>query len=110
MTAWADQTPVMSTLVVTGAPISPTVSGSEFNVYWKLPSQTMSGTGADGVYYEQPDVPSVMYFFQDWAIHGAYWRNGFGYAASHGCVNVPLQQAEWLYSWASVGTHVVVHS
>lgn len=109
LTAWADQTPVMSTLVVTGAPISPTVSG-EFNVYWKLPSQTMSGTGADGVYYEQPDVPSVMYFFQDWAIHGAYWRNGFGYAASHGCVNVPLQQAEWLYSWASVGTRVVVHS
>ena len=109
LTAWAGDTPVMSSLVVTGAPISPTVQG-EFRIYWKLPSQTMSGVGADGVRYEQADVPSVMYFFQDWAIHGAYWRNGFGYAASHGCVNLPLQQGAWVYDWASVGTRVVVHS
>lgn len=108
LTAWVEDTPVMSTLVVTGAPISPTVTG-EFRVYWKLESQTMSGVGADGVSYEQPDVPDVMYFFEDWAIHGAYWRSGFGYAASHGCVNVPLQEAQWLYEWASVGTRVVVH-
>lgn len=109
LTAWDGDTPVMSSLVVTGAPISPTVEG-EFRIYWKLPSQTMSGVGADGVRYEQADVPSVMYFFEDWAIHGAYWRNGFGYAASHGCVNLPLQQGAWLYDWASVGTRVVVHS
>jgi len=109
LTAWAGDTPVMSSLVVTGAPVSPTVEG-EFRIYWKLPSQTMSGVGADGVRYEQPDVPSVMYFFQDWAIHGAYWRNGFGYAASHGCVNLPLQQGAWIYDWASIGTRVVVHS
>ena len=109
LTAWVGQTPVMSTLVVTGAPISPTVVG-EFQVYWKLDSQTMSGVGPDGVAYEQPDVPAVMYFFEDWAIHGAYWRSGFGYAASHGCVNVPLQEADWLYEWATVGTRVVVHA
>lgn len=109
LTAWSGNTPVMSSLVVTGAPVSPTVEG-EFRIYWKLPSQTMSGVGADGVRYEQEDVPSVMYFFQDWAIHGAYWRNGFGYAASHGCVNLPLQQGAWLYDWASIGTRVVVHS
>ena len=109
LTAWVGETPVMSTLIVVGAPISPTVSG-EFRVYWKLRSQTMAGVGVDGVRYEQPDVPDVMYFFEDWAIHGAYWRNGFGYAASHGCVNVPLQEATWLYEWASVGTRVVVHS
>lgn len=109
LTAWEGETAVMSTLIVTGAPISPTVAG-EFRVYWKLDSQTMAGVGADGIPYEQPDVPDVMYFFQDWAIHGAYWRSGFGYAASHGCVNVPLQQASWLYDWASVGTRVVVHS
>lgn len=108
LTAWVGETPVMSTLIVTGAPISPTVEG-EFRVYWKLPSQTMSGVGPDGISYEQPDVPDVMYFFEDWAIHGAYWRSGFGYAASHGCVNVPLQEAEWLYEWASVGTRVVAH-
>ena len=109
LTAWVGETPVMTTLVVTGAPISPTVVG-EFNVYWKLNEQTMSGVGPDGIAYEQEDVPDVMYFFEDWAIHGAYWRSGFGYAASHGCVNVPLQEAQWLYEWASVGTRVVVHA
>ena len=109
LTAWVGDTPVMSTLVVTGAPISPTVVG-EFRVYWKLESQTMSGVGPDGVAYRQPDVPAVMYFFEDWAIHGAYWRSGFGYAASHGCVNVPLDEADWLWEWASVGTRVVVHA
>ncbi len=109
LTAWAGDTPVMTTLIVSGASSTPTVTG-EFRVYWKLATQTMVGAGPDGIEYEQEDVPDVMYFFQDWAIHGAYWRSTFGYAASHGCVNVPLDQAEWLYEWASVGTRVVVHT
>jgi hypothetical protein len=109
LTAWAGDTPVMTTPVVTGAPISPTVAG-EFRVYWKLESQTMEGVGPAGDEYLQEDVPDVMYFFQDWAIHGSYWRYSFGYAASHGCVNVPLAEADWLYQWASIGTRVVVHA
>jgi lipoprotein-anchoring transpeptidase ErfK/SrfK len=27
---------------------------------------------------------------------------------SHGCVNLPLDVAEWLYGWAPVGTPVFV--
>jgi hypothetical protein len=108
LTAWEGDTPVMKTLIVTGASLTPTVEG-EFHVYWKIPSQTMTGAGPDGIRYIQADVPSVMYFFQDWAIHGTYWRSSFGYAASHGCVNVPLSEAAWLYEWASIGTRVVVH-
>lgn len=109
LTAWAGDTPVMTSLIVTGASISPTVEG-EFHVYWKLPTQTMEGVGVDGIEYRQEDVPSVMYFFQDWAIHGSYWRSTFGYSGSHGCVNLPLSEAAWLYEWASVGTRVVVHT
>jgi lipoprotein-anchoring transpeptidase ErfK/SrfK len=51
-----------------------------------------------------------MYFFEDYAIHGAYWRNSFGYAPSQGCVNVPVDVAAQLWEWAPTGTRVVVHS
>ncbi|MGD2176660.1 MAG: L,D-transpeptidase [Anaerolineae bacterium] len=28
---------------------------------------------------------------------------------SHGCVNLPTPEAEWLFSWAEVGTLVDIH-
>jgi lipoprotein-anchoring transpeptidase ErfK/SrfK len=51
-----------------------------------------------------------MYFYEGYAIHGAYWHNRFGTPVSHGCVNLPVQQARKLYNWASVGTLVVVRN
>lgn len=108
LTAYTGSEMVMQTAVVVGASVSPTVQG-EFYINWKLESQTMEGVGWDGTPYRQEDVPWVMYFFEDFAIHGAYWRNGFGYAASHGCVNLPVDVSRELWSWAPSGTRVVVH-
>ena len=34
------------------------------------------------------------------ALHGTYWHNNFGMPMSHGCVNLPLDVAAWLYDWA----------
>lgn len=107
LTAYVGDVPVLNTAIVIGDDPTPTVTG-EFNIWWKLPSQTMEGDNVDGTRYRQEDVPYVMYFFQDWAIHGAYWRDTFGYAASHGCVNVPVETSRLLYEWADVGTRVVV--
>jgi lipoprotein-anchoring transpeptidase ErfK/SrfK len=28
---------------------------------------------------------------------------------SHGCVNLPLDMAEWLFGWAPLGTEVWIH-
>ncbi|MBD2547916.1 L,D-transpeptidase, partial [Planktothricoides raciborskii] len=28
---------------------------------------------------------------------------------SHGCTNVAVNHAEWLFNWADIGTPVVVH-
>jgi lipoprotein-anchoring transpeptidase ErfK/SrfK len=28
---------------------------------------------------------------------------------SHGCTNVAVNHAEWLFNWAEVGTPIVVH-
>lgn len=108
LTAYTGTDVFLQTPVVVGAAVSPTVDGV-FHTYWKLESQTMSGVGWDGTPYYQEAVPWVMYFYQDFAIHGAYWRSGFGYAASHGCVNVPTDLSQQLWNWAPAGTRVVVH-
>ena len=43
------------------------------------------------------------------AFHGAYWHNDFGTPRSHGCVNLPVSFAKWLYDWTPLGTRVWVH-
>jgi lipoprotein-anchoring transpeptidase ErfK/SrfK len=65
--------------------------------------------GISDQYYDLPGVPWTMYFtYQGGAIHGAYWHNNFGSQWSHGCVNLIPDEAEKLYSWAELGTKVVV--
>jgi uncharacterized protein YgiM (DUF1202 family) len=80
-----------------------------FYINWKLPSQTMTGV-LGGEYYYVENVPWVMYFTNvGHAIHGAYWHNNFGYRMSHGCVNLPVGFAQWLYGISPVGTRVYIH-
>ncbi len=80
-----------------------------FAIYTKLKSQTMSGVD-HGVPWVVPNIPNVMYIVGGVALHGTYWHNRFGTGArlSHGCINLPLRAAAWLYSWAPVGTPVRV--
>jgi len=43
-------------------------------------------------------------------IHGAYWHNNFGTArTSHGCVNLPVDFAWWLFDWTPLWTEVRIH-
>jgi len=91
----------------TGLPLTPTVKGS-FTIRRKVPTQTMRGGSKAYGKYEYKNVPNVMYFYQGYAFHGAYWHNRFGKPASHGCVNLPLDAATWLYNWAPAGTRVEV--
>lgn len=101
--AYAGDTLMNSFLVSTGTWQTPTVTG-EFKVWIKVRSQAMSGPG-----YYLPDVPYVMYFYKDYGLHGTYWHNNFGTPMSHGCVNLTIPDAEWLYNFSSVGTVVNVH-
>lgn len=103
LVAWEGNTPVYAVIVSTGTDETPTVTGN-FAVQTKLRSTRMQGDG-----YDVPDVPFTMYYYQGYAIHGAYWHHRFGTPVSHGCVNVAVNHAEWIYNWASVGTPVVVH-
>ena len=56
-------------------------------------------------------VPASMLFREGgYYLHGAYWHNNFGISrGSHGCVNLPVYFAWWLFSWARIGTEVWIH-
>jgi hypothetical protein len=102
LTAWQGDTVVLKTKVSTGKPGWRTLPG-KFNVYVKYNQTRMRGPG-----YDTPDVPWTMYYYQGFAIHGAYWHNNFGAPVSHGCVNLRVDEAKMLFDWADVGLEVVV--
>lgn len=101
--AWEGKTLVASFVVSTGAAPYRTITGS-YPIYEKHRKANMWGPG-----YFFPDVPYTMYFHKGYGIHGTYWHNNFGTPMSHGCVNMSIPDAEWLYYWASIGTSVKVH-
>ena len=81
-----------------------------FQIYQKLPTTPMRGSfeadHSDAYYLE--DVPWTMYFDEARALHGAYWRTQLGFPQSHGCVNLSVGDAHWIYNWANEGDWVYV--
>ena len=81
----------------------------EFRIWIKLRYTKMEGgVPGTGTYYNLPNVPFTMYFYNDsipkyrgYGLHGAYWHNNFGHPMSHGCVNISIENAEKLYNWAN---------
>lgn len=113
LTAWDQGKVVYETKISSGMNLTPTVKGS-FKIYYKTPLTDMRGPSPyKNIYpsgkYLTKNVPNTMYFYESYAIHGAYWHNNFGRPASHGCVNTPLAAAKWLYDWALIGTRVEVY-
>ncbi len=108
-TAYEGSRAVRSALVSTGVANHPTPAG-RFAIYVKYKSQTMTGgSKVSNDYYYLPNVPNVMYFYRDYALHGTYWHKNFGRPMSRGCVNLTLADAEWVFNWAPLGTPVVTH-
>jgi hypothetical protein len=91
---------VYATLVSSGLPQWDTDSGL-FRIYMKVRQAKMSGRDGLPDYYFLEDVPWAMYFNKDMALHGAYWHDKFGFKHSHGCVNLPLADALWLWNWTT---------
>lgn len=87
----------LKTLVSTGK-WNKTPTGN-FTIWEKLVATRMAGgEGADA--YDLPNVPYVMYFHNDFGLHGAYWHDNFGHVMSHGCVNMRIVDAHTLFDWA----------
>ncbi|MBI2049491.1 L,D-transpeptidase [Candidatus Roizmanbacteria bacterium] len=80
-----------------------------FNIWIKLRYTRMEGGNRSlGTYYNLPNVPYTMYFYNKdisksmgYGVHGAYWHNNFGHPMSHGCVNMKPEDAEKIYSFVS---------
>ncbi|MCP4542108.1 MAG: L,D-transpeptidase family protein [Chloroflexi bacterium] len=103
LTAYEGQRLVRVTSVSTGLPHTPTPTG-QYHIWIKLRYDDMSGPD-----YYLSNVPYVMYFHGGYGLHGTTWHGNFGQPMSHGCVNLPTSEAEWLFNWAQVGTMVNIH-
>jgi hypothetical protein len=80
--------------VSSGKPSTPTVLG-HFRVYRRTP-----GYLPDGMYYSS-------FFYTGYAIHG--YNPAPDYAASHGCMRVPISDAISIYNWLALGDVVDVY-
>jgi hypothetical protein len=77
-----------------GKPSTPTVFG-KFHFYSKTP-----GFNSKGMYYSN-------YFIGGYAIHG--YQSVPDYAASHGCIRIPIPSATAVYRWVSLGDPIYVY-
>jgi lipoprotein-anchoring transpeptidase ErfK/SrfK len=79
-----------------------------FEIWIKLRYSKMEGgSKLLNTYYYLPNVPYVMYFYNDevpkyrgFGIHGTYWHDNFGHPMSHGCINMKTEEVALLYEWA----------
>ena len=93
---------------VTGAAGTPSTNGT-FYISRKFTAVTMVGRNVNGTSYVSPNVPWTSFYHNGEALHGAPWRSSFGYRGSHGCINLPVSAAKFIFDWAPLGTRVVVH-
>jgi len=98
---------VFAALAATGLKTMATRPGL-YHVTKKVPAEHMTGAfEADrSDFYYLEAVPWTVYFDEARAIHGVYWRTSYGRPASHGCVNLTIADARWLFDWVKEGDAV----
>jgi hypothetical protein len=80
--------------ISSGKPSTPTILG-DFHIYERSP-----GYLPDGMYYSD-------FFIRGYAIHG--YDPAPDYAASHGCMRLPIPDAITAYNWLALGDWVDVY-
>jgi lipoprotein-anchoring transpeptidase ErfK/SrfK len=102
LVAYRGDKPVFATLVATGvgsegSPLS-TPKGIH-RIRAKLRAATMDNLDHTGVApYSYEEVPFTQSIGRV-ALHGAFWHDQFGVPRSHGCINLTLADAEWLFEF-----------
>ncbi|MBN1200817.1 MAG: L,D-transpeptidase [Anaerolineae bacterium] len=108
LVAYENDTMVFATLVSSGLAGFSTNTGT-FQVWGHRLNGPMSGAEGQSDYYMLENVPYALYFDGNISLHGTYWHDGFGYRRSHGCVNLSITDAHWLYDWLGAGGGVHVY-
>ena len=71
-----------------------------FHTFHKRPTYHMFGGADEFSIFDLPGVPWDSYITDTGvALHGTYWHNDFGTQHSHGCINMALEDAKWIYRW-----------
>ena len=98
--AYEDDAPVFATVVSSGLRDWATREGI-FEIWARLRNDAMSGAAGAPDAYALQHVPWVQYFDRGISLHGTYWHDSFGYRHSHGCVNLTISDARWLFEWTA---------
>jgi hypothetical protein len=110
VSVYEDNQLIFATIVSTGIPPFWTQPGL-FQIYEKYDYTPMRGSfeidRSDAYYLE--DVPWTMYYDGSYALHGAYWHNGFGSIRSRGCINISVADSRWIYEWAEISDWVYIY-
>ncbi len=125
--ACAGSSQVYDSAVITGMELYPadlTPPGT-YKIYAKQTNQTLIGSDNTGSWSDPVSywMPFLYNQYGAYGFHDATWRalSDFGHVninapytatlhGSHGCVELPLATAKWLYNWAPVGTTVTIES
>jgi hypothetical protein len=104
MTAYEKDDVVFTSPIASGqlsGDVDLTTPPGDYMINYKRPSRHMAHTdrmGDNGG--ELFGVPWVSYFTNTGiAFHGTYWHNNFTKPRSHGCINLPIPAAKWVYLW-----------
>lgn len=118
---------VHSFLITAGRPELPPVPGL-WAPLWRLTNTTFKSSFPKGSPYWYPDTPihyAIMYHQGGYFLHDSWWRNDYGpgtqfyhvdssgnisaYYGSHGCINMPEDQAAWVYDNTSYDTQIIMY-
>jgi hypothetical protein len=103
--AYQDDEPVLITKTATGGKFIDGDYTTPYGFYItnrKRPTRHMAaGDMAAPNSYDLPGVPWVCYLTEKGiSFHGTYWHNDFGRPRSHGCINLSIPAARWIYRWS----------
>ena len=114
VTAYQNGKPVYTAMAITGTATWPTPVG-EYVIGRRVANETMS-SDTIGIPRNSPggyhltNVLFTQYFTgSGHSIHYNYWSGNFGYSGSHGCLGMNLEDAQFFWNWATVGTPLSIH-
>ncbi|HLI25614.1 MAG TPA: L,D-transpeptidase [Chloroflexota bacterium] len=114
LTAYEGDQVVYTALAIKGSLVSPTPLGVH-RILRRVYNETMDSStigiprNGPGGYYLRNVLYTQYFHSSGAAIHYNYWRGEFGYAGSHGCLGLNLEDSRWFWDWANIGTIVYIH-
>lgn len=110
MVAYEGRSPVRTVVTTTGMPGWETPPGF-YSINTRVANETMeSGSIGAEDFYVLKNVLFTQYFTdRGHALHYAWWKTAetIGRPGSHGCLNLLLEDAQFFWDWATIGTPVV---